>query len=168
MASREEWADAFLRQARVELEASRAEVSESVRAMLLQMVCEKTAKSALLRSGQWTLEQAQTTHLGASHMMQLLRSRRLREKLGVPEPLLREKLTPLVAELEALQPKVARDRGRTAGPWLEYPWEGPDGVTTPSESLPDLKRYGPRGAPTLRLLTDFAATLIARHSQIFQ
>jgi len=167
MATAEDWANGFLRQARVELDASRADVTESVRAMLPQMVYEKIAKAALLRSGQWTVELAQTTHLGASHMMQLLCNRRLREQLSVLEGRLRNSLKPLVDELEGLQPKVARDRGRTSGPWLEYPWEAPKGVTTPAESLPNLERYGARRAPTVRLLTDFAAELIEKHEQLF-
>lgn len=56
MPTAEDWANTFLRQARVELDASRADVAECVRAMLLQMAYERIAKAALLRSGQWTVE----------------------------------------------------------------------------------------------------------------
>lgn len=70
-------------------------------------------------------------------------------------------------ELEGLQPKVARGRGRTSGPWLEYPWETPAGVTTPGESLPNLERYGTRRAPTVALLTSFAAEIIRKHEELF-
>ncbi len=166
MATETEWASAYLRQAEIELEASRADVHESVRAMLLQMVFEKIAKSALLRSGQWSIELAQTTHLGASHMMHLLGNRRLREKLSLSLGQLRA-LQPLVDELEGLQPKNARDRGRLSGPWLEYPWETTRGVVAPCEALPNLSRYGARGAATVGLLVRFARELIEKHDSIF-
>lgn len=128
---------------------------------------QEIAKAALLRSGQWTVEHTQATHLGASYMMQLLCNRRLREKLSVSEGQLRYAIKPLVDELEGLQPKVARDRGRTSWPWLEYPWETAEGVTTPSDALPNLARYGTHGATTVILLTRFATELIEKHDNLF-
>jgi hypothetical protein len=65
-----EWADAFLAQARVDLEAARlVEAVPSVFAMVLQMTFEKLAKAALLRSGATALSTATTTHRAASRMI---------------------------------------------------------------------------------------------------
>ncbi len=168
MASADDWADAYLRQAKAELDAARENIGAGVRAMLLQMVFEKIAKAALLRSGQWAIAHTQTTHSGASHMMQLLTIRRYQSRTTYSQGQLRNSLKPLVDELENLQPAIAAQRGRISGPWLEYPWETPQGlVAVPSSDLPNLKRYGAAHAPTMALLMRFAGELLARHKSIF-
>lgn len=78
MASPLDWAAAYLAQARKEIDAAAEPLDPSVRAMLLQMGFEKIAKAAMLKNGQWTIAHTQTTHRGATHMMnQLLTERRL-------------------------------------------------------------------------------------------
>jgi hypothetical protein len=86
MASHTDWANGYLAQARADLAAASAPVHPSVRAMLLQMSFEKIAKAALLKSGQWSPTNAQTSHRGASHMMTQILRRRVLAKVGFERP----------------------------------------------------------------------------------
>ena len=62
------WARAYLAQARADLEAAAlvGAAQPSVFAMLMQMVFEKMAKAALLRSQMITVKKAETSHQAAS------------------------------------------------------------------------------------------------------
>ena len=68
MATMRDWADAYLAQAREDLEGARlvGGAAGSVFAMLLQMVFEKLAKAALLRSSTVTVQWARRTHAANS------------------------------------------------------------------------------------------------------
>lgn len=166
MPTAHDWAEGYLAQAHVELNAAREPLDPSVRAMLLQMAFEKIAKAALLKNGQWSEEHAQQTHHGASHMMtQLLQQRQL-AKLAYTRNTVEQVLKPLVDELEHLHPAVARANGRS-GPWLEYPWATPlDAVAVPCRDLPSLAHYAGRSTRVLQLVR-FAQTLIDAHDRLF-
>ena len=150
MATPTDWARAYLEQARADLAAAAQPMDPSVRAMLLQMSLEKIAKAALLKNGQWSPNNAQTTHRGASHMMtQVLRSRVI-AKTQFARPVVEFTLKPMVDMLENLHPANCQ-----AGPWLEYPWLTPrDQVEAPCTNLPNLADYtatSNRAAPLAQL-----------------
>ncbi len=123
MATPKDWADAYLAQAREDLKGARligARVP-SVFAMLLQMVFEKLAKAALLRSGGITVQGVCRTHAAASRMMLVLqRQRGLMAPLGGPQ-IWRDVLE-TVPELERAHPQLSQ------GAQLEYPWESANGT----------------------------------------
>jgi len=75
MATDREWANAYRAQAAADLEAARLlqGSAPSVLAMLLQMVLEKLAKAALLRSGAMTFKNAARSHVAASRMILVLK-----------------------------------------------------------------------------------------------
>ena len=147
VATERDWADAYRQQALAALEGARLVQGgePSVLAMLLQMVLEKLGKAALLRSGMMTVDRAEATHQAATTMTQVLGgSRRLCKKLGFNREYVRHILTPMVAQLESLNPSVARRRGGR-GPWLEYPWLDPgDDVRWPAQHLPGLEGFRPK------------------------
>jgi hypothetical protein len=131
MATTRDWANAYLAQARADLEGAHlvGAAVPSVFAMLMQMVFEKFAKAALLRSGAVSLDWAERTHRAASHMLRAMRLQR-----GLMDPLGGAKVWHDViwaAEaLEQAHPSIAR-----GAPQLEYPgrtqrgWScGPPGI----------------------------------------
>lgn len=162
MATASDWAAGYLAQARVDLAAASQAVDASVRAMLLQMTMEKVAKAALLKSGQWSSINSQTTHRGASHMMRLLLWPRFLDKLDYKREVVEHILKPMVDELESLHPANS-----SSGPWLEYPWLTPtDAVAVPCQNLPVLAKYSSQSNQAA-LLMRFAARLIESHDRIF-
>ena len=168
MATVREWADAYLAQARADLEGAWAlgGTAPSVFAMLLQMVFEKLAKAALLRSGAVTVAWAQGTHAAASRMvMVMLRERGRIAPLGGPQAW--QHVLSVVARLENAHPQVAARLG-PGSPQLEYPWEAVGGaIQWPARDLAVAASLGtPRnnlGAHVLR----FASLLAERFDQIF-
>lgn len=163
MATAVDWAAGYLAQARVELDAASQAVDASVRAMLLQMTMEKIAKAALLKSEQWTIANAETTHRGASHMMNILLWPRHLKKLGYSRQVVEHIIKPMVDELENLHPSNA-----AVGPWLEYPWLTPtNAVAVPCKDLPVLLNYSSTRSNRAGLLMRFAKTLIDNHDRIF-
>jgi hypothetical protein len=88
MATNRDWADAYLAQAKADLEGARliGAAQPSVFAMLMQMVFEKFAKAALLRSGAITLTWAVSNHRAASRMLAAMRLQRgLMAPMGGPK-----------------------------------------------------------------------------------
>jgi len=163
-----EWADAYLAQARADLRSAealvRGGVVPSTFAMLLQMIFEKLAKAALLRSGAVTVAWAQSTHAAASRMVQVMRLQRgLIASLGGPWPWTR--VLSVVDALEKAHPAIA---ARTQAPQLEYPWETPAGaIQWPAR---DLTIANSLGSPLSRLGNEVLrfALLLDRHfNQIF-
>jgi hypothetical protein len=136
--------------------------------MLLQMVLEKLGKAALLRSGMMTVARAEGTHQAATTMMQVISgSRRLCARLGFNREYVRHILTPMVGQLESLNPSVARRRGGQ-GPWLEYPWlDHADEVRWPAQHLPGLGNFRPRHAGKAVLLFEVSRTLCDRFDAVF-
>lgn len=148
MATPAEWADAYLAQARADLEAARDCGVPSVRAMLMQMTLEKFAKAALLRSGMWSIQAARATHVAAVPMMRQLLHRRTCKKLGWNHADVRKRLLPIVDELERAHPQ-----SDPALPCLEYPWLGSDDqVRWPEEHLAIVRRFRARSGDAARLL----------------
>ena len=152
VATERDWAEAYRQQALADLEgARRVQGAEpSVLAMLLQMALEKLGKAALLRSRLMTVARAERTHQAATAMMQAIgRNRRMCARLGLNREYVRHVLTPMVDQLESLNPSVVRRRGGR-GPWLEYPWVDPtDEVRWPARHLPGLGSFRPRHAGLL-------------------
>lgn len=139
--TREEWAFAYVAQAREDLNAAIALQGRfnSVLAMLLQMTFEKLAKAALLYGKRISVEQAQRSHHAAVSLMRIFRKNpRLLElfpgkaqKKWIPTVTLVENLT-------KLHPQLAK-----RGPQLEYPWEADDGtIASPAiDLIPLLQSY---------------------------
>jgi hypothetical protein len=164
MATSRDWADAYLAQARADLEAVHllGGRAPSVTAMLLQMVFEKFAKAALLRSSAVSLEWARTTHAAASRMLLVMqRQRGLLAPMGGPQ--VWQDVLSTVVSLERAHPQLAQ-----GGPQLEYPWETPAGaIQWPAR---DLAIAAALGSPQRNLGTRvmrFAALLAERFDQIF-
>jgi hypothetical protein len=161
MASAGDWASAYLRQAAADLRASHECGEPSVRAMLIQMVLEKLAKAALLRGGRITVTDAQRTHAAAGPMVRVLDKRSCR-RLGWNHDTVKNRLAPIVEELERAQPAMAQ-----GGPCLEYPWLGPDdSVRWPDAHLPLVQRFRARSADAI-LLMNFAVDLHRKFDQVF-
>jgi hypothetical protein len=152
VATTREWSDAYLAQARADLEAAGqlGGAVPSVFAMLMQMALEKIAKAWLLRTGQIDLAGATSSHLAASRMVALLkRDRRRLATLGYGDAYAWKDVLPLVQELERAHPQLAE-----GGAQLEYPWEQPDGsIAWPARDLSLALRLGdPRSTEAARLL----------------
>ncbi len=165
MAVERDWADAYLAQARADLEgAALAQSAPSVFAMLLQMTFEKFAKAALLRSGAITLENATTKHAAASLMIGALR-RRMRKNNVLGGSKAWEDVLSLVPELERLHPAVIKN----TGPQLEYPFELRDGrVGWPARHLAIAQTLGkPRSGNLGRRVLDFAQRLSDNFETVF-
>lgn len=163
MASALAWSDAYRAQARADLEGAKAVsgIAPSVLAMLLQMVFEKLAKAALLRTGAVTPSFAQSSHAAASHMLRAMRLQR-----GILAPLGGAQawgdVLWVVEELERAHPALAKK----GSPQLEYPWETPQGVVRwPALHLPMAQSLGSSTLGT-RVLK-FATLLEQRFDQIF-
>ncbi len=167
MASDRDWADAYLAQASEDLKAAQliAGNTPSVLCMLLQMVLEKTAKAALLRSGQIPLRQAVSSHGAASRLVAMLkRNQRYLVALGDGDPYRWKEVLPLVYELERAQPQLAQN-----GPKLEYPWVDAtdDSIRWPARDLPIAQRMtDPRDQSGARLLK-LAARLVQQCATLF-
>ena len=167
-ATAREWADAYLAQARADLEGARvlSGTSPSVFAMVLQMVFEKLAKAALLRSGAVNVAWAQGTHAAASRMvLVMLRERARIAPLG-GSPTWQHVLS-IVITLEQAHPQVAA-RLSPGSPQLEYPWVAVDGtVQWPARHLAIAASLGsPQNNLGARVLR-FATLLAERFDHIF-
>jgi hypothetical protein len=155
MATERDWADAYLAQARSDLAGARlAGTGEpSVFAMLMQMVFEKFAKAALLRSGAVTLASAKTSHKAASRMV---------APMGGPH--VWHAAFEVVEALERAHPSVAR-----GAPQLEYPWEAADGgVRWPARDLAIAARLGNPRSNLAAHVAEFALKLDRHFDLIFQ
>lgn len=167
MADEHAWADAYLAQAREDLAAAKELEGKtpSVLAMLLQMVFEKLAKAALLRSGQASLEQAKRSHAAASRMVAVMkRNREQLETIGNGYRYAWKDVLPLVVELERAHPQLAAGK-----PQLEYPWADAETgqVCWPARDLPVATRLGaPNSLAGMRLLR-FAAQLDQQFDEVF-
>ncbi|MGM0575293.1 MAG: HEPN domain-containing protein [Myxococcota bacterium] len=170
MASRRDWADAYLAQAEEDLNAARLLLSRqgatSVVCMLLQMVFEKASKAALLRSGQISVRKAVSSHASASTLVSILkRQRRYLHTLGGGDPFRWAGVLPLVQELERAHPVLAAP----GQPQLEYPWEDPatGAVMWPGRDLPLVVRLkDPRNTNAPRLM-NLAAVLVRLVPELF-
>jgi hypothetical protein len=120
VATNADWARAYFEQARadhcavLELRAT----SPSTIAMLWQMIFEKYAKAALLRSGASPLEAVRRSHRAASKMLFVLRHQRRPFALLGGAPLWADVLS-MVDALETAHPQLAAPHAAQ----LEYPWE---------------------------------------------
>lgn len=167
MATKREWADAYLAQAHQDLIAARRLTGHapSVLCMLLQMVFEKAAKGALLRSGQISISKARSSHKAASTLIQILkRHRKYLTTIGPGGSYQWKDVLPLVQELERSNPQLAQD-----GPQLEYPWEdSSDGsIRWPARDLPIVQRMDdPRDTSGPRLVR-FAGQLCEQIDTLF-
>jgi hypothetical protein len=164
MATVRDWADAYLAQARADLEAVRllGGRAPSVTAMLLQMTFEKLGKAALLRSSAVSLEWAKTTHAAASRMLLVMqRQRGLFAPMGGPQ--VWQDVLWTVATLERAHPQLAQ-----GAPQLEYPWETPTGaIQWPARDLAIAAALSdPRRGFGARVAR-FASLLAERFDQIF-
>ena len=113
MATERDWAKGYYEQASADMRGARVVqgAEPSVLAMLLQMVLEKIAKAALLRSGGITVAHARGTHRATSTLLlQLGHNRRACERLGLNVVTVRTRLAPLVERLEASQRQSASTR----------------------------------------------------------
>lgn len=168
MATERQWADAYLAQARADLAGARAlsGLAPSVFAMLLQMVFEKLAKAALLRSLAVTVGWAQGTHAAASRMVLVMRRERGRiAPLGGTAAW--GHVLNVVMALENAQPQVARALSPGC-PQLEYPWETLAGVIQwPAQHLAIAESLGTPSSRLGPLVLRFAALLAERFDQIF-
>lgn len=164
MATPKDWADAYLAQARADLEAAmRLEANcPSVFAMLLQMVFEKMSKAAMLRSSQLTIDKAVSSHPAAARMVVLL----LRYRGVVPTfgGDLKTFVLPAVIDLEKAQPQIAGP-----GPKLEYPWEdkATREVRWPARDLAIVKRLSTAGSTLGPRVLRFANELSQKFDAVF-
>jgi len=155
VATTREWSDAYLAQARADLEAAGqlGGAVPSVFAMLLQMALEKIAKAWLLRTGQIDLAGATSSHSAASRMVALLkRDRRRLATLGYGDAYAWKDVLPLVQELERAHPQFA-EGGPAARVLLgatrrEHRVARPRPLACSSPRRPALDRGGP--APAFR------------------
>lgn len=165
MAHARDWATGFREQASADLNGARILQGNepSVLAMLLQMVLEKLAKAALLRTGQLDVPAATRTHRAASTLLeQLGRNQRMCARLGLAATTVRHRLAPLVDRLERAHPSLAGD-----GPCLEYPWVAPGGeIQWPAAHLEVARRFGARSNEG-QLLFDLLERLQSRFDQAF-
>lgn len=169
MPTHREWAAGYLAQARADMKAARQvqALEPSVLAMLLQMVLEKLGKAALLRGGFMRVGSAQRTHAAAPRMVQTLaRDPRACGQVGwkgwAPNKL-RFQVAPIVQELEAAQPALAKGR-----PCLEYPWEDSTGtVCWPAKDLPVLRHFQPQGGLSGGMVYRFTIDLSDKFDSVF-
>lgn len=165
MATIRDWADGYLAQARADLKGAQAvgTASPSTLAMLLQMVFEKFAKAALLRTGAVTLDWARGSHQAASRMVQTLRrQRRFLESIGGPK--VWEDVLCVVGRLEKAHPQIAPREG----PQLEYPWvDAHDEIRWPARDLQIAAALGdPKKGLSARVF-NFATRLSDRFDSVF-
>lgn len=180
MATNRDWADAYLAQARADLVGAQLVGTNepSVFAMLMQMVFEKFAKAALLRSGSITMEVASKTHKAASLMMKTMRLQRgLMAPMGGPH--VWHRAFEVVDALERANPSEVRRGLRKAGAeadvlargaaQLEYPWETPAGqVQWPARDLDIVAKLGDPRNNLAAHLSAFASKLDRYFDAIFQ
>jgi len=164
---RERWARAYLAQAQEDLAAAWRVGGEapSVFAMLLQMVFEKMAKAALLRSSQLTIAKACGSHRAAARMVAVLkRNRRMLRLLGGGNAYAWKDVLPVVVELERAHPQLSE-----GGPQLEYPWQDPDTseVLWPARDLPIAQRLGAPGQLVGLRVLRFAGQLQREFDLVF-
>jgi len=159
VATDREWANAYRAQAAADLEAARLLQGEapSVLAMLLQMVLEKLAKAALLRSGAMTFKNAARSHVAASRMILVLkRNQHLLAGVGDRGSHAWKDVLPIVQELERSHPQLAAGR-----PQLEYPWQDTTTgeVRWPAKDLPIANRFADPKSTEAARTTRFAMEL---------
>ncbi len=134
----------------------------SVFAMIMQMVFEKFAKAALLRSGAITLDWAVRSHRAASLMVAAMRRQRgLMDPMGGPK--VWHDVLRAVEALERAHPAVAN-----GAPQLEYPWVTPAGVVQwPALHLAIAASMGHPASNLTTRIMQFASLLARRFDQIF-
>ena len=164
MAMEREWANAYLAQARADLVGARlvGTYEPSVFAMLLQMVFEKFAKAALLRSGSIPLASAKTSHKAASRMVAAMRIQRgLMVPMGGPH--VWQAAFEVVEALERSHPSIAQGTGQT-----EYPWETTTGaVHWPARDRAIAAKLGNPRSNLAAHVMDFASKLDRQFDAIF-
>jgi len=168
VATERDWADAFLAQARADLAAANAVatsgVASSSLAMLLQMVFEKLAKAALLRTRSASLDDVTSTHATAGRVLLILRRERRRFALLGGAKAWGDVIW-AIEELERAHPQIV-SRRRDAK--LEYPWETRTGaVQWPERDLPVARRLGDPLSNLKTRVTTFAGQLASRFDQMF-
>ena len=162
MSASADWANAYLEQARADLKGAKTmgASSASTFAMLLQMVFEKFAEAALLRSSQTTLAKVQGSHVAASRMILFLRrNQAILAPMGGPR--IWEDVLGVVVELERAHPQLAP----AAAPHLEYPWQDAEGVVRyPAKDLAIATRFASDplvGARTLKFAMQLSSNFDA-------
>jgi len=165
MATDREWADAYLAQARADLEGGDAigGIEPSTFAMLLQMVFEKLAKAALVRQGAVSLAWARGNHAAASRMVKAMR---LQQGLLAPMGSTKNWHDVLwaIEALDQAHPQIAAN-GR---PQLEYPWESRSGaIRWPARDLPIAATFGNPGSNLGARVLRFARLLSRQLDPIF-
>ena len=167
MVTARDWAEGYLVQARADLTGAHMALSAdpSVLAMLLQMVFEKLAKAALLRTGAIDISFATSSHAAASRMVRAMKLQKgLIAPLGGPTSW--DDVLGLIESLERAHPDLARHVPGT--PQLEYPWETAQGtIGCPARDLPVARSLsGPRTTFAMRVLK-FTILLDRHFDQIF-
>jgi hypothetical protein len=179
MATPRDWATGYLEQGREDLAALRRldASTPSTAAMLLQMVFEKLAKSAMLKLGS-PLPAVQRSHHVASRLVAVFASNPiLLEALDEEDGESWAEVLPLVLELEAAHPAPPVDPvnpkkrlPRPAGtPVLEYPWEDAKtgDIRWPARDLPIAQRFADPAGVELARLVKFAMSLSRKHASLF-
>jgi hypothetical protein len=177
MATPQDWAQGYLEQGREDLQAAiqAGASAPSTVAMLLQMVFEKFAKAALLKTGTPLTNLAKSHHV-ASHLIQTLAlNPALLTVLGGSNPAVWRAAFPLVLELENAHPATRFDPAtRKAIPrafpeMLEFPWEDPHSkdIRWPAKDLPIAQRFASPTSTDLTQLLKFAQALSTQHSALF-
>lgn len=131
MATGEEWAKGYFRQAEADFRTFQhiqtAPVSECHKLQFLQMACEKLVKGHLCTTGSST-ESIQTSHAFIEKTLPVVLRQTMIE-LNYPRRSARELLKyvkQLAGEIEVLAPSVDRDGKRPDN--CEYPWEDRNAV----------------------------------------
>lgn len=168
MATEREWADAFLAQARADLLAADAVavsgLAHSSFAMLLQMVFEKLAKAALLRTRSANLTDVTSTHATAGRVLLMLRRERRRFEVLGGERAWGDVIW-VIEELERSHPQIAR---LVTHPKLEYPWETSSGtIQWPERDLAVARRLESPRTNLKARVTRFAHQLSSRFDELF-
>lgn len=164
MASNQEWANAYLEQAKEDLKAATIiplKEAPSVFCMLMQMTFEKTAKSALIKKGQMSLKKAKGSHAAASKLIEFLKTHQNYLSLAnMGKTYMWNDILPLVRQLERAQPSEAKkDKMMTFQ--LEYPWEESSNkeIRWPAKHFP-LNTQLQANVNTIPRLVKFASVLI--------
>lgn len=161
MATRQEWAIAYHRQARAEWSLFRelqlrSDVAACHALHYLQMATEKLAKAYRFRDTTTDVDTLLTSHVGFQRFLNSwLLSPQMREEYEGRHAHLeriRRDCEPIARTIERLAPAVDRE-GRPVN--VEYPWEAGEGVVAPVDyAFPEVELLrSPRGRLFLNLVT---------------
>jgi len=158
-ASADDWADAYLRQAKKEWQVwlmlrATTDIPECVRLHLLQMSMEKLGKAYRLRRRATTVEDARSSHLSFAKTVSAVLNVRGREIYPDLDDytlrFLKRFLVDLARDIERLCPSVDKDNTKSNS---EYPWEHGGSVVVPAEyTFTIFDRLNPWNVNGLRMM----------------